>query len=78
MIEVFRTISTLPNYEISSFGRIKTKSRPVRYVHAVTQKEHFRTTEERFLKVYDNNRTGYKTIVTWALIILGIILGIVL
>lgn len=61
-MEIFKEMSGYPDYEISNYGRVKTKSRNVRYTHAVTGKEHFRTTNERFLKQYDNNRTGYKFI----------------
>lgn len=59
-MEVFKEMFGYPDYEISNYGRVKTKSRNVRYTHAVTGKEHFRMTEERFLKQYENNRTGYK------------------
>lgn len=61
-MEIFKSMSGYPDYEISNFGRVKTKQRLVRYTHAVTNKEHFRLTKERFLKQYDNNRTGYKFI----------------
>lgn len=60
MQEVFKTISDFPDYEISNCGRIKTKERKVRYTHSVTKKEHFRVTNERFLKIHDNKLTGYK------------------
>ena len=60
MEEIFKTIRLFPDYEVSNFGRVKTKSRLVRYTHAVTKKEHFRNTEFRFLKVHFNNNTGYK------------------
>src|SRR5690606_5778138 len=58
--EIFKTIPEFPDYEVSNFGRVKTKSRQLRYIHAVTKKEHFRTSEERFLKVHFNDLTGYK------------------
>lgn len=60
MKEVFKSVNGYPEYEVSNFGRVKTKSRLIRYTHAVTRQEHFRQTEERFLKVQFNNRTGYK------------------
>jgi hypothetical protein len=59
-MEMYKTIPEFPDYLVSIFGRVKTKSRKLRYVHAVTQQEHFRNTEERFLKVHFNNKTGYK------------------
>jgi len=59
-MEIFKTIESFPDYEVSNFGRIRTKSRDIRYTHAVTKKEHFRKSEHRFLKVQFNNRTGYK------------------
>jgi hypothetical protein len=59
-MEKFETIKSYPDYEVSNYGRIRTKSRKVRYVHARTNKEHFRTTEYKFLKVHENKRTGYK------------------
>src|SRR5699024_3243872 len=61
-MEVFKEMFGYPDYEISNYGRVITKSRNVRYTHAVTGKEHFRTTKNRFLKLYHNNRTGYKFI----------------
>lgn len=59
-MEVFKTIPSFPDYEVSNFGRVKTKQRKVRYVHAITKEEHFRITESKFLKVQYNKRTGYK------------------
>lgn len=59
-MEIFKTIPSFSDYEVSNFGRVKTKSRELRYVHSVTGQEHFRKSEERFLKVHINNRTGYK------------------
>lgn len=59
-MEIFKTIPSFPDYEVSNFGRVKTKSRLVRYEHAVTKQEHFRQTSDRFLKVQYNNLTGYK------------------
>jgi len=59
-MEEFLTIPSFPDYLVSNFGRVKTKGRPIRYVHAVTGKEHFRNTNERFLKVHFNKLTGYK------------------
>ena len=50
-MEIFKTIPSFPDYEVSNFGRVKTKSRLVRYEHAVTKQEHFRQTSDRFLKV---------------------------
>ena len=60
MEEIFKTIPSFPDYQVSNFGRVKTNSRPIRYIHAKTKNEHFRITEEKFLKVHYNNRTGYK------------------
>jgi uncharacterized protein YlbG (UPF0298 family) len=60
MKEIFKTIPSFPDYLVSNFGRVKTKSRKLRYTHAVTKKEHFRQSSERFLKVQFNNLTGYK------------------
>lgn len=60
MKEIFKTIPSFPDYLVSNYGRVKTKSRELRYTHAVTKKEHFRNTNERFLKVHYNNLTGYK------------------
>ena len=59
-MESFKQILDYPDYWISEFGRVLTRSRKVRFTHAKTGKEHYRTTKERFLKVYENNRTGYK------------------
>lgn len=61
-MEIFKIIEEFPEYLISNCGRIKTVARPLRYVHAVTGKEHTRQVAERFLKVFENNRTGYKFI----------------
>lgn len=60
MKEEFKVILNFPDYLISNCGRIKTKGRKVRYTHAVSKKEFFRQTEERFLKEHLNDRTGYK------------------
>lgn len=60
MKEIFKTIPIFSDYEVSNFGRVRTKSRLVRYVHAKTNQEHFRKTEHRFLKEQSNDRTGYK------------------
>lgn len=60
MKEIFKTIPSFPDYLVSNFGRVKTKSREIRYTHSVTKKEHFRRSEERFLKVHSNPMTGYK------------------
>ena len=60
MKEVFKTIPSYPDYLVSNFGRVKTKARELRYTHAVTKKEHFRKSVERFLKVHYNKLTGYK------------------
>lgn len=46
-------------YEVSNCGRVKTKSRPLRYVHAVTREEHVRISEERLLLIYING-ANYK------------------
>lgn len=60
IMEIFKTIESFADYEISNYGRVRTKSRKIRYTHSVTKNEHFRETEHRFLKVHNNNRTGYK------------------
>lgn len=60
--ETFKTIPSFTDYLISNFGRVKTKARKVRYVHAVTGKEQFRQSEERFLKIFSNANTGYKIV----------------
>lgn len=60
MEEIFKDIIGYEDYQISNKGRVIAKEKKVRYTHAITKKEHFRTTEKKFLKVYLNNRTGYK------------------
>lgn len=60
MKEIFKVIPMFPDYEVSNCGRVKTRKRKIRYTHAITKKEHFRESEERFLKVHYNNLTGYK------------------
>jgi hypothetical protein len=60
MKEIFEIIPSFPDYEVSNCGRVKTRSRMVRYIHARTGKEHWRVTEKRFLKEHFNDRTGYK------------------
>ena len=60
MKEIFKDIIGYEDYQISNKGRVIAKEKKVRYTHSVTKKEHFRTTEKKFLKVYLNNRTGYK------------------
>lgn len=60
MEEIFKTIPSFPDYEVSNCGRVKTKSRQLRYVHARTGKELFRNSVERYLKIQYNNLTGYK------------------
>jgi len=60
MEESFKQIPEFPDYMVSNFGRVKTMARQVRYVHSVTNEEHFRNTNERFLKIQFNNLTGYK------------------
>jgi hypothetical protein len=59
-MEKFKEIPSFPDYLVSNYGRVKTKARKVRYTHAVTKEEHFRLTNERFLKMHYNNLTGYK------------------
>lgn len=59
MEEVFKTIELYPDYEISNCGRVRTKSRLIRYTHAVTGGEHFRESTTRYLKEY-NTVHGYK------------------
>lgn len=58
--EIWKEIPEYYDYLISNFGRVKSKERLIRYTHSVTGNEHFRKTEEKFLVVYMNNRTGYK------------------
>ena len=60
MKEIFKTIPVFEDYEISNFGRVKTKSRKIRYVHAKTKKELFRNSSDRFLKIHFNELTKYK------------------
>ena len=60
MNEIFKTIPSFPDYEVSNFGRVKTKSRPIRYTHAKTKEEFFRNSNYRFLKEHFNDLTGYK------------------
>jgi hypothetical protein len=60
MKEVFKESVRFTDYLISNCGRLKTKARKLRYVHAVTGNEHFRQSQERFLKVQYNDLTGYK------------------
>jgi hypothetical protein len=60
MEEIFKIIPSFPDYLVSNFGRVKTISRKLRYIHAVTKTEHFRQSSERFLKVQYNKLTGYK------------------
>lgn len=62
MKEVFKDIIGYEDYQISNKGRVIAKEKKVRYTHAVTKQEYFRTTKEKFLKIYHNNRTGYKFI----------------
>ena len=60
MKEVWKTVFGFDDYLVSNCGRVKTKSRKLRYLHAVTGNEHFRISEERLMKVYKNDNTGYK------------------
>jgi hypothetical protein len=60
MEEEFRIIPSFPDYLVSNFGRVKTKSRPIRYTHPRTGEQHFRQSEERHLKIQTNKKTGYK------------------
>lgn len=60
MEEIWIDIIDYEDYQISNYGRVKTKKRMVRYTHSITKKEHFRETEDKLLKIYNNNRTGYK------------------
>ena len=39
---IFKEVLGFEDYFISNKGRVKTKSRKVRYIHAVTKKEHYR------------------------------------
>lgn len=58
--EIFKEVPGFSDYEVSNYGRVRTRERYIRYTHAVTGEEHFRKTTERLLKVYFNNLTGYK------------------
>lgn len=60
MNEIWKTVYGFDDYLVSNLGRVKTKSRKLRYTHAVTGDEHFRVSSERFLKIYSNDLTGYK------------------
>ena len=60
MKEIFKIIPSFPDYLVSNYGRVKTRSRKIRFIHPVTKKEHFRESSERFLKVQTNDLTGYK------------------
>lgn len=48
----FKEIPEFPDYEVSTTGVVRSKSRRLRYVHAVTNEEHFRMKEETILKQY--------------------------
>lgn len=58
--EVWKKIPDFKCYFISNKGRVRTGKKKVPYNHAVTGNRHYRVTEDRFLKIYENNRTGYK------------------
>lgn len=60
MKEIFNKIPSFNDYEVSNFGRVRTISRKIRYVHAVTKQEHYRQSTHRFLKEHYNKLTGYK------------------
>lgn len=60
MKETFVTIPGFKDYTVSNCGRVKTKSRKIRYTHAKTNAEHYRLSQERFLKVHFNAFTGYR------------------
>lgn len=51
-MEIFKEVIGYPEYEISNCGRVRSKARMIRYVHAVTKKEHFRLTSEKYLKLF--------------------------
>ena len=38
-MEIFKTIPSFTDYLVSNYGRVKTKSRYIRYCHAVTGEE---------------------------------------
>lgn len=58
MEEIWQTVRGYHDYLISNCGRVKTKSRPLRYVHAISGNEHFRISTERYLKKY-KTKQGY-------------------
>lgn len=60
--EIFMPMHGFPDYLISQFGRVKSVERLVRYVHAITGKEHYRLKSSVFMKIYLNKNTGYKFI----------------
>lgn len=57
--EKFKDVVGYPDYMVSNFGRVVSKERKVRFKHAVTGEEHFRTLNEILLKQY-NSKFGYK------------------
>lgn len=50
--EIWKDIAGYSNFMISNLGRVKSKQRKVRYVHAVTKEEHFRVKREEILKCH--------------------------
>ena len=60
MKEIFKDIVGYEDYQVSNKGRVISKKREVYFTHSVTKERHTRITEEKYLKIYYNNRTGYK------------------
>lgn len=60
-MEKFETIKEFPDYEISNYGRVRSKERFIRFTHAVTKQEHFRRSECKYLKV-NYNKHGYRVV----------------
>lgn len=58
-MKVFKPIPGFSNYLVSDSGVVVTRARRIRYVHAVTGKEHFRITKERPIKIYSTIQGYY-------------------
>lgn len=57
--EHWETIKGCSNFKISNKGRVKSISRKIRFVHAVTGNEHFRKTKDVILKAIKDKRGYY-------------------
>ena len=57
--EIWKTIKGYSNFQISNKGRVKSVSRKIRFVHAVTGEEHFRQTKDVILKLIKDKRGYY-------------------